>query len=1065
MAAQNEIGGKFTIDIDDLKKGITEANRLMRLADSEFKAAAAGMGNWADNAEGLTAKQRQLNQSIDLQNTKIDALKQEYDRVTQAQGANSAAAQNLLIRINNETAARNKNEAQLRDVTGALDELEKAAGDAADASGKLADKEKEAGKAGESAGDGVESFGQKAKAAAATGIKALVTAAAGLATAFLGSAEATREYRTEMGKLEAAFTTAGHTTEAAKKTYEELYAFMGEEDTAVEAANHLAKLVDNEKDLATWTNIATGVFATFGDSLPIEGLTEAANETAKVGQVTGPLADALNWAGVSEDAFNESLAKCTTEQERQALITDTLNGLYTDASTKYKEVNKDVMAANEAQSKLNDSMANVGKMAEPVMTILKTKAAEALNAVTDLFSGFNDMISGKISFAEFGGQVVDKLVQSVKTGAPKMAQAALTLLQNLASGISGNTTELIKSALEMIEKLTGKIREGAPKFIKAGLQVIQNLVKGLMDALPDLIAKVPTIVSNIANVINDNAPTILKAAVNIILTIIKGIISAIPTLVKNIPKIISAIVDVWSAFNWANLGKSALTAVGNGIKGMFGWINGVGTSAKDNVVNAIKALPGQLKGLGKSSITQMGSAITGAKSAVTKAAKGIFDAAYNGVKKLPEKMLSIGKDLVKGLWKGIGSMTDWVIGKIEGFSGDVLGGIKNFFGIESPSKVMRDVIGKNLVLGLAEGITRNTFVATDAAKKLGTETLKKAREAEETYTKSVSEAYKTLKANIASVIEEYEKEVQSRADAIAGSMNLFEAFNKETEQTGQELIANLQSQVTGLQQWITALDELDSKGIDSDFLQYLREMGVGSAAQVDLINKMTADELDKYVDLWKQKNGLARDAATAELADLQQQTVEKISSLVTETQTAIAGYKDTFNAALKDLGVAVKNKVIDTDKVLLNTAATTILQTAPKVGKDTINGIIAGLNEQSGALYARIQSIISSAIAAAQAAAQIASPSKVMRDLIGKNLIKGAIVGIEQESGNLYTTMRSVVDNTVAAGKPQQVATHSQQQPGTVVYFTQHNTSPKSLTPYEVGRQTKIATRIMLEGR
>ena len=117
----------------------------------------------------------------------------------------------------------------------------------------------------------------------------------------------TREYREDLARLEAAFTTAGSTSEQATAIYKDFYAVLGEEDRSVEAVNHLAQLCDTEEQLNKWTTICTGVVATFGDSLPIEGLTEAANETAKVGQVTGPLADALNWAGVSEDEFNKNL--------------------------------------------------------------------------------------------------------------------------------------------------------------------------------------------------------------------------------------------------------------------------------------------------------------------------------------------------------------------------------------------------------------------------------------------------------------------------------------------------------------------------------------------------------------------------------------------------------------------------------------------------------------------------------------------------------------------------------------------------------------------------------------
>jgi len=174
------------------------------------------------------------------------------------------------------------------------------------------------------------------------GIKTAAKWGAGLATAAVGAAaavggalvsiaESTREYRNEMGKLETAYESAGFTAEDATNTYQELNAVLGDTGQAVEASNHLAMLCDTQEDLSTWTNICTGVYAKFGASLPIEGLTEAANETAKTGALTGGLADALNWAGVSEEDFQAQLDACTTEQERQALITETLNGLYSES--------------------------------------------------------------------------------------------------------------------------------------------------------------------------------------------------------------------------------------------------------------------------------------------------------------------------------------------------------------------------------------------------------------------------------------------------------------------------------------------------------------------------------------------------------------------------------------------------------------------------------------------------------------------------------------------------------------------------------------------------------------
>lgn len=1120
MPSANEIAGSFTIDIDDLRAGITQANRLMRLANSEFQAATAGMDGWANSADGLTAKQRQLNAQIDIQKQKVSAMQQEYDRVAQELGENSAEAQNLQIRINQETAALNRNQAQLERVNRSLEEMENGADDAGGAAEDLAENETKAAKAGNDAGKATESLGKKAKAAAVGGIKALAAAAAGLVTSFFASAEATRDYRTEMGKLETAFTSAGKTTEAAKKTYEELYAFMGEEDTAVEAANHLAKLVDNEKDLQKWTNIATGVFATFGDSLPIEGLTEAANETAKVGQVTGPLADALNWAGVSEDKFNESLAACSTEQERQALITDTLNGIYKDASETYKEVNKDVMAANMAQSKLNDSMARVGDMAEPVMTVLKTKAAEALDKVVDLFDGFDKVLSKDMSLGEYGAQVIDRLATSFATGAPKLLETGTKLLDNIGTGLKNGMPVFLSNGITFLDGLVTKIREGAGKLVDSGMQLILNLGQGLANSFPVIWEKLPGLVSNIAGIINDNAPKLLKTAAKLILTLATGLIKSIPTLVKNIPKIIKAIVDVFTAFQWLKLGKSIIDGLKNGIIKMKDSIKASAGKIKDAVVNAIKALPGNLLNIGKMALKKIASVLKGA-SGIKDAAKRIATVVVNGVKALPGKLIDIGVNVVKGLWNGINNAKDWVIGKIKGFGDAILSGIKDFFGIHSPSKVMEGQVGKQLALGVAQGITKNTKYAKKSAAKLGSIIVEAAQKrlerykvyhdmtlteekafwdeirhqtkkgtaarleadknyfeakkqlneqkkaAEQSYTESVSQAYKDLQNDIKSVIDAYQNEVQARAKAIADSVGLFDEFQKNVEISGQQLIDNLKGQVTGMQAWKDALDELEEKGVDSAFLQELREMGVGAAGEVDALNSLTAEQLDEYVALWKEKNQIATDAAKKELSDLQTETISKITELVANTKSSIAGYKKTYEEALKELGVAVKKQIKNTDKTLAKTAAETILETAPGVGSDMVDGIISGLDSKSGSLYRKISSIITGAITAAQQAAEIASPSKVMRDLIGKNLVRGTIVGIEAESGNLYKTMRGVMDNTTNAAGDADMSNMTQtgQAAGTIVYFTQNNTSPKALSPYEVYRQTKLANKMILGGR
>ena len=207
-------------------------------------------------------------------------------------------------------------------------------------------------------------------------VMAVGVAAAG--AAMVAVVESTKEYRQAQGQLKTAFEAAGAGAKEAKQTYNDLYRVLGDTGQANEAAMHLAKLTTNEKDLAEWTNACQGIYATFGASLPIESLTEAANETAKVGTVTGALADALNWAGVSEDAFNEQLAACNSEAEREKLIRTTLNGLYSDAAAKYEENNKSILEQNEAQASLDESMASLAATLEPLVAQLTAFAADVL---------------------------------------------------------------------------------------------------------------------------------------------------------------------------------------------------------------------------------------------------------------------------------------------------------------------------------------------------------------------------------------------------------------------------------------------------------------------------------------------------------------------------------------------------------------------------------------------------------------------------------------------------------------------------------------------------------------
>lgn len=345
------------------------------------------------NTELLAQKQQVLSEAISATREKLAALKEAENQVQEqfARGEISAEHYRTFQRELTATEAKLKEyEDAAKDTDEALETLGKGAKTAEQRTKELAER------SGVAAKD-LDELKEKANDAASKGLKVVAAAAAAAVAALTAAAEATREYRTNMAKLNVAFTDNGHSAAEAQEAYQELVGVLGESDQAVEAANHLAKLTDNAKDLATWTgDILPGVFATFGDSLPIEGLTEAANETAKVGQVTGPLADALNWAGVSEDKFNESLAACSDEQERQALITGTLSGLYKSAAAQYKRTNAEVIRANKANDAWTAALAQSGKVMEPIITDVKELGVELLQSADQPIRRVSKYIRGTL---------------------------------------------------------------------------------------------------------------------------------------------------------------------------------------------------------------------------------------------------------------------------------------------------------------------------------------------------------------------------------------------------------------------------------------------------------------------------------------------------------------------------------------------------------------------------------------------------------------------------------------------------------------------------------------------
>lgn len=549
----------------EFKKALSEINQSFKVLGSEMKVVQSQFDKNDNSVEALTARNQVLNKEIEAQKQKIETLRSALANAASSFGENDRRTQNWQIQLNNATAALNDMERELDQNERAIDEL----GDELQQSGRQADKFgdelEDAAKDADDASSKFDKVGSVVKGlgvALGASLAAAGAALAGITKSFLDLAESTREYREDQAKLDAAFITAGFTAEQAGESYKSFYAILGEEDRSVEAVNHLAKLCDTEEELAQWTDIAAGVWATFGDSLPIEGLTEAANETAKTGQLTGALADALNWAGYSEDAFQASLDACNSEQERAALITETLNGLYEEAAENYKELNGDVMEAQRAQAELTDAYAELGAIAEPIMTTLKFMAADVLKEMTPFVAlmgeGLQGVLKGSADSAETFAEgmkgavqvlldqvskVVPLIGEAILASIPVLLEAGVDIIVALLDGIVSALPEIAQAAVSIVVELVNGLLNLLPQLIEAAVQMVATLAMGIAEALPQLIPTIVQILTTVVQTLIENLPLLLEAALQLIMGLAQGLLDAIPVLIEALPSIILAIVE------------------------------------------------------------------------------------------------------------------------------------------------------------------------------------------------------------------------------------------------------------------------------------------------------------------------------------------------------------------------------------------------------------------------------------------------------------------------------------------------------------------------------------------
>lgn len=564
----------------------------------------------AEKAEGATAA---LSKTIKSQERQLKAAQKMYqsyaltgDTASQEARDLAAAIDDLTWDLENNKAAMAKAEDAARDLASRYDSIE---GSTSRASAGLHDTES----AADQADGGFTVLKGTLANLAADGFQRLVSGAGQAVGALMQLSEQTREFRQDVASLETAYDQQNFSAEQATSTARSLYGVFGETDRAVEAANNIARMSSSQEELNNWLQISTGAWAVFQDALPVENLAEAAGETAQTGTVVGGLADALNWSGeaaemfseymggdvvTAEDAFNKALSECTTEQERQQLIMDTLMALYGDAGEQYKLVNGELIAMNESTWDATEAQANLGDIMDPVNTKVNELKSSLMERLAPALETVADKAVDALTWLQEHPGVMQAIITAAGILAGVITVAATAMIAvGVASAIASAGMLPIIAVAALVAAAIGIL-----VFIALNLGNIWDWLKGVATSLADWLAAkwefIKTTVYNAAQAVVTFIQSIWGGLVGIVKGIWDGVVSTLSgiwdTIKSKAKSMIDSVVDMFSS-GWGVL-TDILSAPFNAVTGLIDTVgsklSGLLSKAKSVGSSIVSKLPG-----------------------------------------------------------------------------------------------------------------------------------------------------------------------------------------------------------------------------------------------------------------------------------------------------------------------------------------------------------------------------------------------------------------------------------------------------------------------------------------
>lgn len=625
--------------------------------------------------ENLANQSQVLTEQLSLQEKRIAEIQKALDHARSNYAENSNQVQRWQQAMNNAVTELNKTRSQLSKVQSEMD-------GASDSTQDMSDALNDVGGAAEKASGGLSSMTVAMGNLISSGIQAAASAVADLVSSLWNLDESTEEYRRAQGRLNTAFEAAGYGADTAQQAYKAFYGILGDTDTATEASQLLAQLAESEEDVATWTEIAAGVSGTFGDSLPIEGLIEAANETAKVGEVTGTLADALNWVGISEDEFNAKLAAAGSESERNKLIMETLSNQYDQAAQAFYRNNEALVESRNTQAEMSETLSSVG---EAVANMKNQLSQELLPVLQEIISGIDwnqlgETIAGFVSTLVDNGPTIISVISGIAAGfaAWKVVttiQGMVTAIQAFAAANQGasiaqlalnaamkaNPIAIIITAIAGLVTVIGTLWATNEDFRNAVIEIWENIKQAFVDAW-------------------ENIKAAWDAAKPYFEAIWEGIKS-----------VFSVVADVLTGFFKA--AWSGITAVWDVVIGYF-----------ENIWNTIKGIFAVVEAVLRGDFQAAWEAIKNVFAGWKDFFTGLWDDITNVFSNVWEVFSNIGKNIVDGIKNGISNAWNGLKNWFSGLLDNLFSSVEDNEEIHSPSKKY-EKIGRYDAMGIGVGFS------------------------------------------------------------------------------------------------------------------------------------------------------------------------------------------------------------------------------------------------------------------------------------------------------------------------------------------------------------------------